>query len=64
MLSLVFQFGHERIGKIRPNFAERSIQDIAEAYVSPKLVGMDGTVPTNAPDAPSGAVPFIHLEEF
>ena len=64
MLSLIFQFRHKRIGKIRPNLAEGSIQDIAETLVSPELVGVNGTVPADASDTPPGTVPFIHLEEF
>jgi len=62
--SLVFQSAHQRIGYVRPHLAERASANVAEGVMPPKLIGVDGAIPTHATDAAPGAVAFIHLEEF
>src|SRR5208337_3415297 len=37
---------------------------VSERIVSPELIGVDASVPTDTPDPPPGIVALVHLEQF
>ena len=57
----IFQFGHKGVADVGPYFREFSLADVTETMMSPELVGMNRTVPTDTADTDAGTIAAVHL---
>ena len=59
----IFQFGHKGVADVGPYFREFSLADVTETMMSPELVGMNRTVPTDTADTDAGTIAAVHLQK-